>query len=112
MESSVTRWLVIAGLWPLPAATGANAQPAPKLDIREPAARHSRTIDLRLIEEPSIYRLTPPSTGFSAETEVAPNARVGFRMMTVSRPRLGPEWRVDGRSPRSRKPAVSFTWRF
>ena len=107
------RWLVIVGLWPLLAATAANAQSKHILDVREPAAqRHSRSIDLRLVEEPSIYSLTPPSTGFSAETEVVPNARVGFRMMTVSRPRLGPEWRVDGRSPRSRKPAVSFTWRF
>jgi len=33
-------------------------------------------------------------------------------MITVSRPKLGPEWRVDGRSTRTRKPAVSFTFRF
>ncbi|HEX6740737.1 MAG TPA: hypothetical protein VF079_02935 [Sphingomicrobium sp.] len=107
------RWLVIAALGPLLAATVANAQSNRMFDVREPPPqRHSRGIDLRLIEEPSIYRLTPPSTGFSAETEVAPNARLGFRMMSVARPRLGPEWRVDGRAQRARKPAVSFTLRF
>lgn len=107
------RWLVMVGLWPLLAATAANAQSKPILDTSEPAPeRRSNAIDFRMIAEPSLNRVDPPSTGFAAETQVAPNARLGLRMMTVSRPRLGPEWRVDGRSTRSRKPAVSFTLRF
>jgi hypothetical protein len=110
----VQRWLVSIGLGPLLlAATAANAQSSRAFEVREPAPeRPSKTIDLRLIQEPSFNRFDPPSTGLLAETEVAPNARLGFRMMTVSRPKLGPEWRIDGRSPRSRKPAVSVTVRF
>ena len=105
------RWLIIVAVWPLAAATAANAQANRAFEVREPA-HHPRTIDLRLVQEPSLNRVDPPSTGLLAETEVAPNARLGFRMMTVSRPRLGPEWRIDGRSTRSRKPAVSFSLRF
>ena len=107
------RWLVIVGLWPLLVATATNGQSKHFLDTREPPpARHSPSIDFRLIQEPSFNRVDPPSTGFIAETEVAPNARLGFRMMSVSRPKLGPEWRVDGRSTRTRKPAVSLSVRF
>jgi hypothetical protein len=112
VESSVHRWLIMIGLWPLLAATAANAQSKRVLDTREPAARHARSIDFRLIQEPSLNRVDPPSTGFLAEAEVSPGARIGFSMITVSRPKLGPEWRVDGRSTRTRKPAVSFTFRF
>ena len=107
------RWLIIIGFWPLLAATAANAQSNRVLDTREPApARHGRSIDFRLIQEPSLNRVDPPSTGFLAEAEVSPGARIGFSMITVSRPKLGPEWRIDGRSTRTRKPAVSFTFRF
>jgi hypothetical protein len=113
VESSVQRWLVIAGLWPLLAATTVNAQSKRFLDTREPMPEHhSRSLDFRLIQKPSLNRVDPPSTGFLAEAEVAPNARIGFSMISGSRPKLGPEWRVDGRSTRTRKPAVSFTFRF
>lgn len=106
------RWIAIAGLCVLSATTAANAQLAPILSPPDPPARHPRTVDFRLIEQPSANRVDPASRGFVAETEVAPNARIGFQMMTISRPKLGPEWRVDGRSIRTRKPAISFNWRF
>ena len=107
------RWLIMVGLWPLLAATAVNAQSKLVLDTREPApAHHAGSIDFRLIQEPSLNRVDPPSTGVLAEAEVSPGARIGFSMITVSRPKLGPEWRVDGRSTRTRKPAVSFTFRF
>jgi hypothetical protein len=112
VESSVQRWLIIVGMWPLLAATAANAQSKRFLDTREPTPHHSRSIDFRLIQEPSLNRVDPPSTGFLADAEVSPNARIGVSMITVTRPKLGPEWRVDGRSTRTRKPAVSFTFRF
>ena len=105
------RYAAIAGFCALSATTAANAQFA-ILGPPDPPARHPRTVDFRLIEEPSPNRIDPASRGFRAETEVAPNARVGFQMMTINRPKLGPEWRVDGRSIRSRKPAVSFSLRF
>jgi len=108
------RWFAIAGLAPLIAAATANAQSTHPAEFRHfsPAERHGRAINLRLTREPGFDPLTPATTGIAAETEVVPNARIGFHLMTVSRPRLGPEWRTDGRSTRSRKPAVSFTFRF
>ena len=105
------RWLVMVVLAPLVAATAANAQSTRLLDTREPA-QPSRTINLRLIEEPGLTHVAPPSTGFIAETDISANARIGLRMMNVTRPKLGPEWRIDGRSSRVRKPALSFSWRF
>lgn len=103
------RWLVIAGLWPLVAAAAANAQP---VRLQSPPAPQGRVLDLRLTQDPSFDHLAPPATGFIADTEVAPNTRLGVRMINIIRPKLGPEWRIDGRSQRSRKPAVSFTFRF
>jgi hypothetical protein len=113
-NEAMQRWLAIAGLTPLIAAAGVNAQPTRPAESKHIslAERHGRAINLRLTQEPGFDLLTPATTGIIAETEVAPNARIGFHLMTVSRPRLGPEWRTDGRSTRSRKPAVSFTFRF
>ena len=105
------RWLFIAGVVPLLAAASSHAQP-PGLSAREAPPKAKRAIDLRLTQEPGFDPLTPPTRGFVAGTQIAPNARIGLHLMTVSRPKLGPEWRTDGRSNRSRKPAVSFSWRF
>ena len=105
------RWLIIVGVMPLVAAASGHAQ-SNALSARETPPNAQRTIDLRLTQEPGFDLLTPPTRGIVAGTEVAPNARIGFHLMTVSRPKLGPEWRTDGRSNRSRKPAVSFSWRF
>ena len=103
------RWLVIAGLWPMVAATAANAQSVRQL--RHPTD-HARVIDLRLTQDPGINQFEPPVTGFIADTELAPDARLGIRMVNRSRPRFGPDLRVDGRQSKSRRPALSFTFRF
>ena len=104
----MTRWLIIAGLWPMVAATAANAQ---SVRQKSPPARQ-RVIDLRLTQDPGFNQFEPPATGFVADTEVAPNARLGFKMVHRSRPRFGPDLRIDGNQSRSRRPAVSFTFRF
>lgn len=105
----MTRWLFIALLWPMVAATAANAQ-----SVRQQSqpTLHSRIIDLRLTRDPGLHDFDPPAIGFIADAEVAPNTRLGLRMINLSRPRLGSELRIDGRPPRSRKPALSFTFRF
>jgi len=107
------RWLAIAGCLPLVAAAAANAQSPHQLQLNPPrtAAPH-RVIDLRLTQEPAFDQFGPATTGFVADTPVAANTRIGFHLMTVTRPKLGPEWRTDGRSTRARKPAVSLTFKF
>jgi len=67
---------------------------------------------MRLTQDPSFNRFDPPDTGFVAETDVAPNTQLGLKMVNRSRPRFGPALRSDGRQSRTRKPAVSFTFRF
>jgi len=91
------------------AAAAANAQ---SVHPQSRPTKHAHIIDLRLTQDPSINRFDPPDIGFSAETEVAPNTQLGFRMVNRSRPRFGPDFRIDGRQSKSRRPAVSFTFRF
>ena len=91
------------------AGAAANAQ---SVRPQSHPTRHAHIIDLRLTQDPGLNQFEPPATGFIADTEVSPNARLGFRMINRSRPRFGPEWHVDGRQSKSRRPAVSFTFRF
>jgi len=105
------RWLAIVGLAPLLAATNAFAQPLPWLSSKPPTS-HGRPINFRLVEEPAFNRSDPPNRGVIADAPLAANVRMGFSLITVSRRQLGPEWRVDGRALRSRKPALSFSYRF
>jgi len=105
----VTRWLVIAGLWPMVAVAAANAQ---SVRPQSHPTRHGHVIDLRLTQDPGINQFEPPAIGFIADTEVAPDARLGFGMVNRSRPRFGPDLRIDGRQSKSRRPALSFTFRF
>jgi hypothetical protein len=108
------RWLALAGGLPLFAAAATNAQPPRPAQIRHvsPSGENHRTIALRLTQNPGFNQLAPAAAGLAADTEVAPNARFGFHLMTISPPPLGPQWRTDGRLPRSRRPAISFVLKF
>lgn len=105
----MTRWLIIAGLWSMVAAAAANAQ---SVRPQSQPTHHSRVIDLRLTQDAGMTQFDLPATGLIADSEVAPNARLGFSMVNRPRPRFGPDLRVDGRPSKSRRPAVSFTFRF
>jgi hypothetical protein len=96
----------------LAAATGAYAQPPDSHLSAAAVAAPGRQINLRLVEEPGFNRAEPPNRGVLADTVLGANVRMGISLMTVSRPRVGPEWRIDGRALRSRKPALSFSYRF
>lgn len=103
-------WLA-AGIASLFATAAANAQV--NLSTHpSPSNAPVRTINLRLIQEPAFNRFDLPTTGLAAEAQIAPNARFGFRLLNVARPKLGPELRTDGRPTRSRRPGVSFTFSF
>jgi len=103
--------LAIVGLWPLLAATGVFAQPIQAIQTQSPMT-HRRAIDLRLVEEPGLNRAAVPNRGVIADTPLGANMRMGVQLITITRPRLGPEWGIDGRTIRSRKPAVTFSYRF
>ena len=108
------RWRAIAGCLLLVAAAAANAQSMRPAQIKHDLSlnKYRGPMDSRLAQEAGFEQSTPATMGLAAYTQVAPNARLGFHLMNVIRPKLGPEWRTDGRVTRSRKPAVSFTFRF
>jgi hypothetical protein len=113
VKRAVRHWLAIAGLSTLFAAHSASAQST--LLNRAPLAPPeppSRSFDIRVTETPARNPSLPSVIAIVADTEIMPNARFGLGLITLSRPKLGPEFRVDGRSIRHRKPAVSFTFRF
>jgi hypothetical protein len=110
----VRRSLVIAGCLWLVVAASTHAQPLRSAQTKHGSASDAqrRTIALRLTQEPGFNQFSSPTTGLVADTQLAPNTRIGFHLMTVTRPKLGPEWRTDGRSTRTRKPAISVTFKF
>ena len=105
--------LAVAILCAMLAPTAANAQLRETPMIPKPYAEpRPHGINFRLTQTIPTDLLAPSSRGIMADTEVAPNARVGMGLITLSRPMFGPEWRTDGRTIRSRKPALTFTFRF
>lgn len=106
------RWLAIAAFWPLFAAGPVSAQAHLRGPLTLPAEPRVRSFDVRMTQEAAPSHLAPSAMGIIAEAGIAANARVGLGLITLGRPKLGPEWRVDGRSVRYRKPAVSFTFKF
>jgi hypothetical protein len=107
-------WLAAAGIALLFATASAEAQVnlSTRNERAAPAIAQPRTIDLRLIQEPAFNRFDPPTIGFTADTQIAPNARFGFRLLNVARPKPGPELRTDGRPTRTRRPGLSLTFAF
>jgi hypothetical protein len=105
------RWLTIAAICPLFAASAAQSQ-IKSMSIDEIASAKSRALDLRLSQPiDSAYSL-PMAGGMIVQRKVAPNARVGVGLLNMFAKKMGPDWRVEGRSGRSRKPAVTFVLKF
>ena len=109
----MTRWLasyLIIGVFVTPmAATSATIE---QRLIPDPESV-GHTLNFRLIEEPKIGPRPIHNSGMLAQTEVAPNAAIGIGLFKSSqrKPDAG-EFRLEGRSPNSRKAAVRFLFRF
>jgi hypothetical protein len=106
-------WLVSAGLSPLLFAAGvANAQVFP--NSRDAQATHSKapTLNLRISQTYQFEPFVRSEKGIIAETDVMPNTRVGIGIVTITSRRPGATSRFDGRPDHSRKPAVTFVWKF
>jgi hypothetical protein len=103
-------WLVSAVILPLVvSAAAADGQP---LKIAPDPPPNTRTINLRITQTYSFDPFPRRESGIIAETSVMPGARLGFGLVAVERRRPGPSLRLDGKPERSRKPAVSFVWKF
>ena len=106
----MSKWLVIAVLPALAASTAAHAQMDVKL---VPGQATTRALDFRLSQEMGIERPAPLIRGMLVHREVAPNAVIGFGLANIYAKRKGSaEWRIGEPMPRSRRPAVTFAFRF
>jgi hypothetical protein len=73
----------------------------------------ARTMDLRLTQQYGPAAASPFMRGMIVQREVAPNAAVGIGLATMySRRKAGFDPGSEGRTKRSRKPAVTFLLKF
>jgi hypothetical protein len=110
----MVKWLAIAVVAALAASSGATAQTYRDF-VPDEVARvaTTRALDLRLSQELGVQRPTPLMRGMIFHQDVAPNAIVGIGLANVyARRKASSEWRAGQPSPRSRKPAVTFVFKF
>ena len=70
-------------------------------------------LNLRLVRDPDLAPDPVRHSGMIAQTQIAPNATLGFGILKAAPKRPGPgEWRLDPAAPRSRKAAASFDFSF
>lgn len=109
----MTRWLassMLLGFAAVPSVAVAATfeHPlAPKIEDGRP------TLNFRLIEEPRFGPRPIHNSGMIAQTQISGSAAIGVGLFksTQRKPDAG-EWRLEGRSPNSRKAAVRFLMKF
>lgn len=103
------RWLIAVAIGALSSA-GANAAPTSGLSVPlYKAPRISHRPSLRLVQQVDLNPVRIRQSGMIADTLVAPNARLGVGLFTLSRNKSGlPDARTEGRQVKSRKLGVSF----
>lgn len=100
------RWLVLGAASPLLVAASAEAEP---LDAARghSTATSLRAPDLRLAPEIEVRRL-PVEAGMLVRRDLSANTRIGLGVISVTRNSSLSEQGMR----RSRKPAITFSWRF
>lgn len=100
----------MVGAWSALASAGAHAGPMPLLAAPlQENHRVSHRPDLRLVEQVEFRPARISQSGMIADTMIAPNARLGLGLFTLTRGRSRlPDARTDGRAVKSRKLGVSF----
>ena len=110
----MTRWLAIIGLVPF-AATQAHAAAVLESGFPIPKAEQPvrPSLNFRLVQDPIEDPRPVHNSGMIAHTEVAPGATLGIGIFKTAPRKLGSgDWRTDGKSPSSRKAAVTFRMKF
>lgn len=96
-------------------ADRADAAPrhTPPASVRDSAPLSKPRLNLRIVRDPDFSPEPVHNSGMIAQTEVAPNATLGFGILKAAPKRPGTgDWRLEPGAPRSRKAAVSFDFRF
>jgi len=110
----MVKWLVIAALPAIAGATAATAQTERGFVVHDVArVATTRALDLRLSQELGVQRPAPLIRGMLVHRDVAPNATVGIGLANIyAKGKSSSAWRVGEAAPRSRKPAVTFVFKF
>ena len=92
----------------------ANAAPqrGPSLTLAQPASQAHRSVSFRLVQDREFDPYPVYHSGIIAQTQVAPNATVGFGLLKSRPKKPSGEWTLDGGAPRSRKAALNFLLKF
>ena len=109
----MNRWLALLAIAPLVAAAPAHAQlqALSVIDIADVA--RERTLDLRLSPETAPPRPAPLIRGMILHHDFAPNAVIGLGFANIyAKRRVGADLRASDRASRTKKPAVSFVFKF
>lgn len=79
-----------------------------------PEATSAKRVNLRIVDDRLDPRPRPiRQSGMIAQTQLLPNTTVGFGILKVSKSKVGsPDWRIDSRGGSSKRPAVTFEFRF
>jgi hypothetical protein len=108
------KWLAIAAVAALAASTAGAAQLDRGL-VAPQAARvaTTRALDFRLSQELGAQRQAPLIRGMLVHHALAPNAIVGVGLANIyAKSKASSQWSVGDPAPRSRKPAVTFVFKF
>jgi hypothetical protein len=108
------KWLAIAVVPALAASTAATAQMGRGLVAHEVArVATTRALDFRLSQELGVQHSAPLIRGMLVQHDLAPNATVGVGLANIyAKGKASSQWRVGDPAPRSRKPAVTFVFKF
>ena len=107
------RWLIAIALnISLASQAGAATNDRASLTAN-PAPAHARSVDFRPVRDPEFDSTPVRNSGLIGQTQLAPNATLGFGLLNVSsrRPSSG-EWRYDPRGGRSKKASVRLVLKF
>lgn len=106
------KWLAVAAVLPFTVGTAANAQ----MKILAPAdvasVARSRTLDLRVPQQHGFARTPMLVNGMLVQQDVASNASVGLGLANMYGRKKGSNLRIGDQPTRSKKPAVSFNFKF
>jgi hypothetical protein len=107
-------WLIVLGCLLTPATAGqAQMLIGKPLVPRDSLRATVRAPNLRLVQQSPLDPAPTRQSGMIISTEVAPNSMIGLGLFNVSPKKLnGGDYRIDGRTPKSKKVGVSFKLRF
>ena len=106
-------WLLVAAVLPATAAPSAAITITDIVPVETAHVATAHALDLRLQQEMGVPRSAPLLRGMILQKGLAPNAFVGVGMSNLyDRKKAGFDARDDLRPKRSKRPAVTFVFKF